>query len=481
MDGKSTWEAKAASKRAAELAKIRVEWRLPSGYTGGDATSSASVMGIPAKCGLLTSAELDITGNHDAVSLAKAVQSGSLKAASVATAFCKRAAIAQQLTNCLTETFFDDAIQRGQWLDQYLVEHKKPVGPLHGVPISIKDPFNYVGVASTLGFVSYLDNPLPKENSPLVDVMLDLGAILYCKTNIPQTMMTADSHNNVFGRVLNPHRLMLGAGGSSGGEGALVAIRGSILGVGTDIGGSIRIPAICCGTYGFKPTPHRIPYGGQAFCTRRGSPCFPAVAGPLATSFQDLEFFTQAIIDAKPWDRDATAVAIPWRSDVADSKPPQLRIGYFKEDPDLPVFPPVFRALEASAKALEAAGFEVVPLTGTPSLQTAIELTKDYWSMDNSRQFLNVVEKSGEPFIPSLQRTMETVVKKPEGYTLEELFDINVARGEYKTAWNKLWVNNKLDVILCPGAQTTAVPHDNYGVPHYTAVWNLVEVSIKLM
>ena len=120
---------------------------------------------------------------------------------------------------------FEDAIKRGEYLDQYLAEHKKPVGPLHGVPISLKDMFNYVGVASTSGYVSFLDNPLPKSNSPLVDILLGLGAILYCKTNIPQTMMTGDSQTNIFGRTLNPHKLSLGAGGSSGGEGALVAIR----------------------------------------------------------------------------------------------------------------------------------------------------------------------------------------------------------------------------------------------------------------
>ena len=166
-------------------------------------------------------------------------------------------------------------------------------GPKESVIIHIvqnKDPFSYVGVASTIGFTSFLDNPLPTENAPLVKILLELGAILYCKTNIPQTMMTGDSHNFLFGRVLNPHKLKLGAGGSSGGEGALVAMRGSILGIGTDIGGSIRIPALCNGTYGFKPSSHRVPYGGQASPVRAGSPGFPPVAGPLANSFDDLEF-----------------------------------------------------------------------------------------------------------------------------------------------------------------------------------------------
>lgn len=231
------WEKKAAAKREENFKKIPKEWILAPEFLKGDKTSHESVLAVPAECGILTPEEVVVTQNFDAVSLAKVVQVGSLKAEDVAIAFCKRAAIAQQLTNCLTETFFEDAIKRGKWLDQYLAEKGRPVGPLHGLPISIKDPFNYTGVQSTLGMIAFLDNPPARENSPLVDILLDLGAILYCKTNIPQTMMTADSDNNTFGRTLNPHRLSLGAGGSSGGEGALVAMRGSVIGVGTDIGG----------------------------------------------------------------------------------------------------------------------------------------------------------------------------------------------------------------------------------------------------
>jgi amidase len=78
--------------------------------------------------------------------------------------------------------------------------------------------------------------------------------------------------------------------------------------------------------------------------------------------------------------------------------------------------------------------------------------------------------------INSLAKTLHMVNKKPS-YTMDELFDINVAKGAYKTLWNRVWVDNNLDVILCPGAQNTAVPHDTYGGPVYTCVWNLLEVS----
>ncbi|WPB07930.1 uncharacterized protein RHO25_012594 [Cercospora beticola] len=473
-DTTKDWQSKAAAKRAAELSKIPQEWRLPQEYLTGNETTPISVLDIPSKCGILSPTELEIT-QLTATSLAQKVQSGTLKASTVAQAFCKRAAIAQQLTNCLTETFFSDALTRGAQLDAYLTEHGKPVGPLHGVPISIKDSFRYKGVQSSLGFVSFLERGVDEENSPLVDLLLGLGAILYCKTNVPLTLMTADSHNNVFGRVLNPGNLRLGAGGSSGGEGALVAFRGSVIGVGTDIGGSVRIPALCNGTYGFKPTPGRIPYGNQAWCSARGSPGFPACAGPLANSFEDTAFFLRTILSASPWDHDATAIFYPWRSAIADQTPSKLRIGYYIEDPSFPTHPPVRRTLDEAAKALAAAGHEIIVLNNTPSIKTSVDLATAYWSMDNTRTFLKNIEAGGEPLIPSLQRTLGTMVAKPEGYTLEELFGVNVLAGEYKALWHDLWIANKLDIILCPPAQTTAVPHDDFGVPHYTILWNLLQ------
>jgi amidase len=477
INGGSSWEKKTAEKRAAEYAKIPKEWRLDQKYLSDDMNSDASVLDVPRQCGILSPAELDITEKYSAIALAEAVQSGSVKSADVARAFCKRAAIAQQLTCCLTETMFDDALKRGEYLDKYLADNKKPVGPLHGVPVSIKDPFAYVGVASTIGFTAFLENELPKENAPLVKILLELGAILYCKTNIPQTMMTADSHNNVFGRVLNPHKLKLQAGGSSGGEGALVAMRGSILGIGTDIGGSIRIPALCCGTYGFKPSINRVPYGGQTSPARGGGPGFPAVAGPLANSFDDLEFLVHHVIDTKPWDKDYTALAIPWRHSVATARP-NIRIGYMPSDPAYPIHPPVRRALETSVQKLRSAGFTVVDLSNLPSVAKGMELCTDYYSLDNSKLWLDYVTRSGEPIIPSLAKTLPLLDKKAE-YTLDEVFDIGVATGEYKRKWHDVFVGQGVDVILCPGAANTAVLHDMFGAPPYTAVWNLLGVSLS--
>ena len=126
--------------------------------------------------------------------------------------------------------------------------------------------------------------------------------------------MALDSHNNIFGRTINPLNTAVTAGGSSGGEGALIAMRGSILGVGTDVGGSIRIPAMCDGTFGIKPSWERIPYAGQEGGALPGASKvgIPASAGPLAHSMRDIELFFSAVSAQQPWTTDADVVPLPW-------------------------------------------------------------------------------------------------------------------------------------------------------------------------
>ncbi|GAB1210210.1 hypothetical protein APSETT445_009000 [Aspergillus pseudonomiae] len=265
--------------------------------------------------------------------------------------------------------FFDKALARAKQLDEVFARTGVTTGPLHGLPISIKESFNVPGVPTTLGFVGFLDRPPASTSSALVEILNNSGAVLYVKTNIPQTMMTPDSHNNVFGRVLNPHGRSLTAGGSSGGEGALVAMRGSILGVGTDIAGSVRIPALCCGVFGFKPTACRVPYAGQTSAGRPGmTGIFPS-AGPLCHSIRDAELFLRVVLNSRPPDLDDLALDEP---------------------------------------------------------------------------------------------------------TLRDLFDLNVARGQFAAQTRKLFVENQLDLLLGAAYQSTSVPHDTYGRPTYTVLWNLV-------
>jgi amidase len=353
------------------------------------------------------------------------------------------------------------------------------VGPLHGLPVSIKDSFCVEGFQSTVGYVSFLEKKPATSNSALVEMLLNLGAVLYVKTNVPQTMMTGDTENNIFGRTLNPHDTHLTAGGSSGGEGALVAFRGSILGVGTDIAGSIRIPSLCCGVYGFKPTTDRMPWGGQvADFAMEGIPGLKPSAGPLAHSVSDLQLFMSTVLDAEPWRYDATASAAPWH----EPSQPQtiLTIGVLSEDIHFPLHPPVRRALNSAIDALTKQGHRIVQLENDPTrdLAYANRLAFQYFIYG---PHIDHIDRSGEPLVASVAKMSSPMFTGPFPVDMDlppfKMIDaLHVARQKYADAWRKAWVENGLDVLLAPGSQSTAVPHDTYGWPPYTLIWNVLDV-----
>ncbi|KAL3484516.1 amidase [Aspergillus germanicus] len=463
-----SWQEKAAAKRSQCDAAIPLLWRLQPKQLH---KSQTNVLDVPRTCGILTDREIHITEDFDATDLIENLARGTFSSLEVTTAFCKRAAIAQQLTSCLTETFFDVALKRAMFLDDHLQRTGKPIGPLHGLPISIKESFSVAGIPSTLGFVSFLDRPPASTNSALVDILLNAGAVLYVKTNVPQTMMTPDSHNNVFGRTLNPHKLSLTAGGSSGGEGALVAMRGSLLGIGTDIAGSIRIPALCCGVVGFKPTASRVPYSGQTSAGRPGMTGIMPVAGPLCHSVRDAELLLKVMCDSNAADLDDYALGVSWRG---SKRKDVLVVGVMPEDPLFPLHPPIQRTLETATKKLAAAGHTIVHLANDfLSLSDAKNVAIGYFDMDPDRTSFAHIRASGEPFIPSLSFTYDMTDDRPEP-TLRQLYELNVKRAALATQMRRAFVEKKLDIIVGVGYQSTAVPHDTYGVPLYTVVNNLL-------
>lgn len=210
---------------------------------------------------------------------------------------------------------FEHALSRAKYLDYHLARTGEPVGPLHGIPISIKDTFRITGVDSSIGIAALCSKP-SATTSPLVSLLISAGAVIHCKTNVPQTLMALDSDNNIFGRVLNPLNRHLTAGGSSGGEGALLGMKAAAMGVGTDIGGSIRIPAACNGLYGAKPSQDRVPFSGQQMGSLPGTSALgiSARAGPIARSPRDCELFFKTVASARPWERDPNLVPGFWDS-----------------------------------------------------------------------------------------------------------------------------------------------------------------------
>lgn len=469
------WRTLAASKRESLAAKIPTKWRLPNSVLSQISQSSnVSVLDIPKTCGILTERELELTERYDATALVEMMVKKETTSHEVTMAFCKRTAIAQQVTNCCTEIMFDEALERAKECDSYLATNGTPMGPVHGLPISLKDSFNVKGTQTTIGYVSFIAHPPAAQNSNLVDILFKQGAVFYVKTNLPQTMMAADSDNNVFGRTLNPNKLSLTAGGSTGGEAALLRMRGSILGVGTDIAGSIRIPALCNGILGFKPTSGRIPFGGKVPPGRLGSPSsIVPVIGPEGHSIRDMELFMKTVIDTEPWEIDEGTIAVPWRRVTPNLRP--LRFGLIRADPKFPLHPPIQRTMHIAATALKTAGYSITLLDDQiPSIYTTAVLAWKFFLLDPKKTPVDHINASGEPWIPAIASCSfpELAGWQP---SLDELFDMNVQRQKILKVYHDLVVKNQLDAILMPTYQATAVPHDTYGVPIYTILPNLLD------
>ncbi|KAK8044414.1 amidase [Apiospora rasikravindrae] len=500
QDRQPSWEVIAKEHAAKQLNNIPAEWRLPRDkldqLSGVGTADEGRLIQLQAakKSGLLSEKELDITENHTARDLLPKLASGQLSSVEVTTAFCKRAALAQQLvgslnttdlrvqefanpTSCLTEIFFQEAIERAKEADQYLEKNGKVRGPLHGLPISMKDSFVVQGHYASVGYVEYLRQPIPEGESALVKLLQEAGGDL-----------TADSENNIFGRTLNPHNTKLNAGGSTGGEGALLAFRGSPLGVGTDIAGSIRIPSVCCGLYGFKPTADRVPFGGQNACPfpRNHLPGIVPAAGPMANTLADLRLFMDIVFAQNPWKYDGTAIDVPWRplptADAEDGGK-KLVIGIAPEDEEFKLHPPVRRTLDETARQLAAAGHTIVHLPADPSRSIALggRLAFAFFGLEGAPSNAAMEAEFGEPLVKSLAVGVHPYSAanppplSPEWGGARKVAEWHRLREGYRDSWRRAWLENGLDVVVAPGAISTAVAHDAFGVPVYTASWNVTD------
>ncbi|KAL8280150.1 hypothetical protein RQP46_007480 [Phenoliferia psychrophenolica] len=179
------WQAIAQRKQEERLHKIPAHCRIPA-----DLLPPAEVKDVqswPETSGFFTPSELRITDlkAHEVVA---AIAAGQLSAVEVLEATCKRASVAQQLLNCVTEIYFDQAKERATALDAYFQKEGKTIGPLHGLPISFKDQFNLTGVDASVGYISWAEKPATKD-STLVSCLIQAGAVPFIKTNIPATLV----------------------------------------------------------------------------------------------------------------------------------------------------------------------------------------------------------------------------------------------------------------------------------------------------
>ncbi|EMD32640.1 hypothetical protein CERSUDRAFT_118670 [Gelatoporia subvermispora B] len=427
----------------------------------------------------LTPREIEIV-HQDATSLVHSMRDRRYTALEVIKAFCHVATIAQGLTNCLTEIMFEDGLKRAAELDRHLEKTGEVVGPLHGLPVSVKDHILVKNYDTSTGYIAWAFNSATKD-AVAVDILRKAGAVLYVKTANPQTLLSLETNNNIFGRTCNPFNRTLTSGGSSGGESALIAVHGSPMGIGTDIGGSIRIPAAHMGLYGLKGSVARMPHAGLVG-SHDGMDAIIGALGPIATSGRDLSLFCRVMLQYEPWLVEPQLLEIPWKQHVVDGEgiPEKLSIAILWDDGVVGPHPPILDALKRTKDALLAAGHEVIPWIPVDH-QNAWDIITKLYFLDGGAEYREILKD--DPAVPQSNWILSQVPNNGRPFTVAEIFQLNLARDTFRCKiaahWNdtrlKTTTGRHVDAILCPVAPTLAPPHDTTQWWGYTSYWNLLD------
>ncbi|XP_063795595.1 vitamin D3 hydroxylase-associated protein-like isoform X1 [Pseudophryne corroboree] len=407
--------------------------------------------------------DIDAILNLTLLELTEKLQDGSLSPECVLYSYVEKALEVNDNLNCVTVFLLDcEAQLKG-------LREREEKGPLYGVPVSIKEQVGYKGHPSTCGLVQYLDE-VEEEDSIIVKVLKKQGAIVFARTNVPQALLCHESSNPIYGNTLNPRNRAKGASGSSGGEGALIGGGGSILGIGTDLGGSIRLPSSSCGIAGFKPTSNRVSIHGVRECFD-GMTAVATCNGPMARDVDALALSMKALLCDEMFRLDPSVPPIYFNEKIYSSTKP-LRIGYYEEDGYFKPNPGMRRVLLETKHLLEDAGHKLIPFK-PPRVDYAYEV---FWKAILGDKGETAANKFKNNIIdPNLEETarlcfMPNVVKRILSYILwpiyprissaiycglgarsvNRLWKEQIAIQEYQTEFFTEWRKLNLDVVLCP-------------------------------
>lgn len=312
-------------------------------------------------------------------------------------------------------------------------------GPLHGVPFTLKDALATAGVRTTTG-MPFLDH-VPTYDSTVAARLKAAGGVLLGKTNVAAMLGDpAQSANEIFGRTSNPWDITRTPGGSSGGAAAAVAAGMTPFDLGTDLSGSIRIPAHLCGVYGLKPTEHRVSLHGliPGLSSPRSVRIMSCI-GPLARAAEDLALVYQIIAGPDVYDTEVAPVPV--------DEPPELtlkdlRIAVAPTIPGIPVAQAIRDAVQQLAQQLQHQGAAVdeAPLP-------ALDVTEDLTQAGALIGMMVGAFDTGSQEMPSLPQYLDALHRRDQAIR----------------AWEQFFT--KWDVLLCPAAMTTAFPHCAPGSP----------------
>jgi Asp-tRNA(Asn)/Glu-tRNA(Gln) amidotransferase A subunit family amidase len=333
---------------------------------------------------------------------------------------------------------------------EYAVSNHEKLGPLHGVPISIKSSIEVTGLRCESG-TKLRVGLVAAQDAPLVSRLRNAGAIILGTTNTPELLMAWETDNLLYGRTNNPWDLSRTPGGSSGGEAAAIAAGCSAGGVGSDGGGSIRVPAHFSGICGLKPTPGRIPATGH-FPTSVGPFALLGVVGPMARTAADLKMLFEVMQGPDDGDPSAAPVPVRW-PDRGDLK--KLRVGYFEDDGRTPVTAETREAVRTAAEALKRAGFVVEPFR-PEGLEQARQLWWQFFGIAGGMLLRRMTKGRKADLSPILKQHLRQVAAEPS-HTGQTLLDTWIMRDALRMqVFSQM---REYPVLLCPVASVPAFRH----------------------
>ncbi|OMJ90987.1 hypothetical protein SteCoe_6558 [Stentor coeruleus] len=430
--------------------------------------------------------------------LSQAIKSQKLSSVSVMSTYCQRAYNIGRSLNLTAEECFKEALLEAEKCDEETSKgHSR--GPLHGVPISIKDHLEMLGYTSSVGLICKLDNPDTKTAN-IIELLKSQGAIPFVRSNVPQGIMWIECSNKIYGRAENPWDRSRIPGGSSGGESGLVSSRSSPLGIGSDIGGSIRVPCSFCGVYGFRVTPQRLSFHGVKtpdFGDSGGLDfvLYPSF-GPIGRCVDDLILFMKTWLCPEMNIKDKTIVNLPFDCEVLDDKR-KLKIGYFYDSG-------IYKAAECYVGAIDKC---------CERLRDKYEIVK--FDVPNCKEifitFFRLLNTCGNiPMLDAMQgEDPEDYYKVPifmcdHPYLFSMIFalmrkigwnrvvdilqtDINISAEDYVTLFRRLirqidetihaWESAGLDALICPAVGVVAPEHGKSDILIsliFCSIWNVV-------
>jgi fatty acid amide hydrolase len=430
--------------------------------------------------------------------LAEKVKAGELSALEVTEAHIQRIEAVNESINAVVIPLFDRARAQAEEADRKRARGE-PLGPLHGVPVTIKEQYRVAGTQTTLGATNKIGN-IYDEEGPLVTKLREAGAIILGKTNIIQTLAGPESDNHVYGRSNNPWNLQRTPGGSSGGEAAIIAARGSALGLAGDFGGSTRIPAHFCGLHGLKPTAGRLTNDDfPSDLLGYGQEVFIPQPGPIARTVSDLQLAMGVLAETSLSITSDLVPPVPW-PDPTDVRVEQLRVGYYTDNGYFPASPAIRRAVEEAAEALRDLGAEVAPFT-PPDPEEGVRIFLGAVSAGGGKDYQRLLGQ--EKPIPQVagmfkglttpsvvlsvvRRVMAARRQRHIAYQIqcmgtrstEEYWALVEARTDYRARFLKSLDAGNFDAILCPPFALPALTHGSsehlFPAMSYTLVYNVI-------